>query len=182
MNWHDAQAHARWLSERTGRAYRLPSEAEWECAARAGTRTAYWFGDTREQICRYVNLGDRATDARFQWSAARSKYVASEDWKPEPCDDGFATRSPVGALPPNAFGLYGMLGNAMEWTEDCWHDDYRDEPADQAARVTSGDCGERVVRGQRWAAIAGSARSACRRKMNPTDRRFAFGIRLVRPT
>ena len=102
------------------------------------------------------------------------------EWKPEACRDGFATTSPVDAKPPNPFGIHGVLGNAMEWVADCWHDDYSSGPDGQAARTLSGDCSSRVMRGQGWVAIASSARSSFRRKMTATDRRFTFGIRVVR--
>jgi formylglycine-generating enzyme len=178
VNWHDAEAYVLWLSRRTGKPYRLPSEAEWEYAARAGTQGPYWFGTDRAAICRYVNLGDQDTEARFHWSGRPTDL--NVPWVPEECHDGFATTSPVDSKAPNAFGIYGVLGNVMEWTADCWHDDYRDGPDRQEARLTSGDCAFRVMRGQGWAAIAGSARSAFRRKMSATDRRVTFGIRVVR--
>ena len=178
VSWHDAEAYALWLSRRTGKPYRLPSEAEWEYAARGGTQGAYWFGTDRADICRYVNLGDQHTEARFHWSGQPTDLTLA--WVPEPCHDGFATTSPVDAKPPNAFGIHGVLGNVMEWTADCWHDNYRAGPDRQEARLTSGDCAFRVMRGQGWAAIAGSARSAFRRKMAATDRRVTFGIRVVR--
>lgn len=178
VSWHDADAYARWLARETGQPYRLPSEAEWEYAARGGTDGPYWFGSDRSAICRYVNLGDLDTEARFRW-AGRPSALRIE-WQPEDCHDGFATTSPVGAKPPNPFGIHGVLGNGMEWTADCWHDDYSRGPDDQAARLLSGDCSYRVMRGQGWLAIAASARSSFRRKMTATDRRFTFGIRVVR--
>jgi formylglycine-generating enzyme required for sulfatase activity len=178
VNWHDARAYVDWLSSRTGKPYRLPSEAEWEFAARSGTGTPYWFGSDRSAICRYVNLGDLDTEARFHWAARATKLRIQ--WSPEKCRDGFATTSPVRALPANAFGLYGVLGNVMEWVADCWHDDYSEGPQDQVARVESGNCEFRAMRGQGWVAQAGSARSAFRRKMSPADRRFTFGIRIAR--
>ena len=178
VSWHDAEAYALWLSRQTGKAYRLPSEAEWEYAARGGTQGAYWFGTDRAAICRYVNLGDQDTEARFHWLGRPTNLELP--WVPEDCHDGFATTSPVDSKSPNPFGVYGVLGNVMEWAADCWHDDYRGGPNGQEARLTSGDCAYRVMRGQGWVAIAGSARSAFRRKMAATDRRFTFGIRVVR--
>lgn len=178
VSWHDAKAYALWLSRRTGKPYRLPSEAEWEYAARGGTQGAYWFGTDHAVICRYVNLGDQDTDSLFHWSGRPTDLRLA--WVPEACHDGFATTSPVDSKPPNAFGIHGVLGNVMEWTADCWNDDYRGGPHDQEPRLTTGDCAFRVMRGQGWAAIAGSARSAFRRKMAATDRRVTFGIRVVR--
>jgi formylglycine-generating enzyme len=178
VSWHDADAYARWLSHRTGKPYRLPSEAEWEYAARGGTQGAYWFGTDRSAVCRNINLGDQDTEARFHWAGLPTKMTSP--WIPVDCHDGFATTSPVDAKPPNPFGIYGVLGNVMEWTADCWHDDYTTGPDNHGARLTSGDCSYRVMRGQGWVAIAGSARSAFRRKMAATDRRFTFGIRVAR--
>ena len=178
VSWHDADAYARWLARETGQPYRLPSEAEWEYAARAGTPGPFWFGADRSAVCRYINLGDQDTEARFHWAGGPATLRV--EWKPENCHDGFATTSPVDAKPPNPFGIHGVLGNAMEWVADCWHDDYSSGPDDQTARVLSGDCSYRAMRGQGWIAIAGSARSAFRRKMAATDRRFTFGIRVVR--
>ncbi len=178
VSWQDAEAYASWLARRTGKPYRLPSEAEWEYAARGGTQGAYWFGTDREAICRHVNLGDQDTEARFLWAGRPTDLKIA--WVPEACHDGFATTSPVDSKPSNAFGVYGVSGNVMEWVADCWNDDYRSGPDNQEARLTSGDCAFRVMRGQGWVAIAASARSAFRRKMAATDRRFTFGIRVVR--
>lgn len=88
VSWHDADAYARWLARETGQPYRLPSEAEWEYAARGGTEGPYWFGTDASSVCRYVNLGDRDTEARFHW-AGRPATLRVE-WKPENCHDGFA--------------------------------------------------------------------------------------------
>lgn len=180
VNWHDAQAFVEWLSEKTGHRYRLPSEAEWEYAARAGTRSAFWFGDSAEEICRYVNLGDLATQRAFGWDQTRIKYATMNDWKGQPCEDGYATTAPVTALTANPFGLYGMLGNANEWVADCWNDTHDGAPVDQSPRLQGADCGLRVMRGQGWTAIAAGTRSAFRLKMNATDRRFTFGFRVLR--
>jgi formylglycine-generating enzyme required for sulfatase activity len=180
VNWHDAQAYLAWLSAKTQRRYRLASEAEWEYVARAGTRTAYWFGDSPESICRHVNLGDLKTRARYRWDQTQIKYESLGDWKGEPCDDGFATMAPVTATVANPFGVHGLLGNANEWVADCWNDTHLGAPTDQSARLTGADCGQRVMKGQGWTAIAASTRAAFRLKMNATDRRFTFGFRVVR--
>lgn len=180
INWHDAAAYADWLSEKTGEAYRLVSEAEWEYAARAGTETAYWFGDDPAVICRFVNLGDLDTRDRFRWDKTEIKYDVMDDWKGQPCRDGHATTAPVTSTSPNPFGIHGLLGNANEWVADCYHENYADGPATQRARVTSGDCGLRVMRGQGWTGMAAGTRPAFRLKMNATDRRFTFGFRVAR--
>lgn len=180
INWHDATAYLEWLSEKTGKRYRLASEAEWEYAVRAGTQTAYWFGDDPSQICKFVNLGDLDTQELFRWDETKIKYDKMSDWKGQPCHDGFATLAPVRVTVANPFGLHGMLGNANEWVADCWNDDHRGAKTDQVPRLTGADCGLRVMRGQGWTAVAASTRAAFRLKMNATDRRFTFGFRVAR--
>lgn len=180
INWHDATAYLEWLSRKTGKRYRLASEAEWEYAVRAGTSTAYWFGDEPQRICEFVNLGDLDTQDRFRWHETKIKYDKMSDWQGQPCRDGHPTLAPVSATVANPFGLYGMLGNANEWVADCWSDDHRSAGGDQSARLTGIDCGLRVMRGQGWTAVAASTRAAFRLKMNATDRRFTFGFRVAR--
>ena len=180
INWHDASAYLEWLSRKTGQRYRLASEAEWEYAVRAGTSTAYWFGDDPARICEFVNLGDLDTQDRFRWHETKIKYDKMSDWKGQSCRDGYPTLAPVAATVANPFGLHGMLGNANEWVADCWNDDHRSAPGHQAARLTGADCGLRVMRGQGWTAVAASTRAAFRLKMNATDRRFTFGFRVAR--
>lgn len=180
INWHDAQAYLLWLSGRTGYHYRLASEAEWEYAVRAGRRSVFWFGDSSENICRWVNLGDEATRQAFGWHQTQIKYEVMEDWKGEPCDDGYPTTAPVKETARNPFGLHGMLGNANEWVADCWNDTHQGARTDGHPRLDSGDCGMRVMRGQGWTAIAAGTRPAFRLKMSATDRRFTFGFRVVR--
>lgn len=180
INWHDAVAYLDWLSARSGKRYRLASEAEWEYAARAGTRTAYWFGDDPQRVCEFVNLGDLDTQDRYGWDKTHIKYDKMGDWKGQPCRDGYAALAPVRETVANPFGLHGMLGNANEWVADCWNDDHRGARADQLARLGGADCGMRVMRGQGWTAVAASTRAAFRLKMSATDRRFTFGFRVAR--
>jgi formylglycine-generating enzyme required for sulfatase activity len=180
VNWHDAQAYLAWLSAKTGRRYRLATEAEWEYVARAGTSTAYWFGDDAADICRHVNLGDLTTQDRFGWDKTRIKYEVLSDWKGQPCRDGHATTAPVRATAANRFGVHGLLGNANEWVADCWNDTHAGAPTTAEARLLGADCGQRVMKGQGWTAIAASTRAAFRLKMNATDRRFTFGFRVLR--
>lgn len=180
VNWHDAQAYLEWLSALTGHAYRLASEAEWEYAVRANRSNVFWFGDSATDICRWVNLGDEATRNRFGWHETQIKYEVMGDWKGEPCDDGYPTTASVKETVANPFGLHGMLGNANEWVADCWNDTHQGAKTDGRPRLTQGDCGMRVMRGQGWTAIAAGTRPAFRLKMNATDRRFTFGFRVVR--
>src|SRR5690606_18353112 len=110
--WNDAVAMARWLSETEGATYRLPTEAEWEYACRAGARGRYQFGDDPQALLRVANVFD--ADAAANWPRWSAHALAGHD--------GFAFTAPVGSFAPNAFGLYDMHGNAWEWTAD-WHDE-----------------------------------------------------------
>ena len=173
VTWNDAEAYARWLTEQTGSTYRLPSEAEWEYAARAGTRTLFPFGNSPKQLCDHANVADAESELR--WSL--------------PCSDGVAYgTAEVGSYPPNAWGLFDMIGNVSEFTQDCWHDSYRNAPTDGSAwmKVTrgflsgaDGDCDWRSVRGGSWIASAKRATVARRTKVE-RDARGDTGFRLVR--
>lgn len=123
VSWNDAHAYVQWLSQQTGRAFRLPSEAEWEYAARAGTTTKYPSGDAPDQLCVYANMKDR----RFK-SAARRDFGL--DMLVTDCDDGAEYTAVVGMYAPNGHGLHDMMGNVAEWMADCQHPDYRGAPAD----------------------------------------------------
>jgi formylglycine-generating enzyme required for sulfatase activity len=167
VSWNDARAYAQWLSKKTGKRYRLPTEAEWEYAARAGSPAARPWGDAPDQACRHANLADQS---RFQtWSFGQRHE----------CTDGHYFTAPAGGYAPNAFGLHDMLGNVWEWTDDCWNASYAGAPADGSA-WTRGDCSQRVCRGGSWSTVPRFARSATRHK-NPADFRDNLtGFRLAR--
>jgi formylglycine-generating enzyme required for sulfatase activity len=136
LNWNEAKAYTAWLSAKTGKTYRLLSEAEWEYAYRAGTTTEFFWGDKPEDMCAYANGGDLAMLKHFpQWPAVN-------------CDDGFIDTAPVGSFKPNAFGLYDMAGNAWEWTEDCYAS-YAATPRDGKPYEET-NCVNRVLRGGSW--------------------------------
>jgi formylglycine-generating enzyme required for sulfatase activity len=148
VTWDDAVAYTQWLSAQTGRKFRLPTEAEWEYAARGGTDTAYPWGNRAS--C------DRANYSRVDTPDA--SYMAAE-WGIDPkalegleaqCKKGYSITDiyleDVGSYPPNRFGLYDMIGNVDEWVLDCGNPDYRGAPADARARL-SGDCTHRMTRG-----------------------------------
>ena len=163
VGWEDAQAYVRWLSAKTGQRYRLPSEAEWEYAARAGTRTSRPWDDGRAGQCRHANGADASTS--FSWKAG--------------CDDGHASTSPTGSYAANGWGLHDMLGNAWEWTEDCWSGSYAGAPADGSA-WQSDICLYRVVRGGSWYCEPADLRSANRYGGTPARRNNDSGFRVVR--
>ena len=148
----DAKAYAVWLSEQTGKRYRLPSEAEWEYAARAGTTTEYSWGD---EIGR--------NQANYDGSMS--------EWDNK--------TSPVGSFAANAFGLYDLHGNVWEWVADCWHDNYEGAPSDGSAWTTGGDESRAVLRGGCQYGYSRYLRSAYRHMYRPSDRGSDLGFRLV---
>ena len=169
VRWDDAVAYAAWLSQRTGKTYRLPTEAEWEYAARAGSTTIRDWGDDRQGLCAHANGADAGTGAHFGWSG--EDRIAA-------CDDGFIFTAPVGHFTANAFGLHDMLGNAWEWTADCFHPSYDGAPTDGSAWV-AGDCRARVFRGGGWLNSPVGLRAAARGR-RPPEARFNVGFRVVR--
>ncbi|HVZ00429.1 MAG TPA: SUMF1/EgtB/PvdO family nonheme iron enzyme [Dongiaceae bacterium] len=168
LNYGDAQAYAAWLSKRTGQKYRLPSEAEWEYAARAGTRTARFWGDSPDQQCTYANGADQTY---------HKKYPKDPGYLPS-CDDGYAYTSPVGSFKPNAFGLYDMLGNSWEFTQDCMLGSY--DGTDHKGEPVGGACQKHVIRGASWGRQPKFLRSATRGGMSEEVRGVTNSIRLVR--
>ena len=169
VTWNDAVAMAGWLSRSEGHVYRLPTEAEWEYAARAGTRTRYASGDDPESLLKVANVFD--ADAAPNWKKWEGQALAGHD--------GHAFTAPVGSYAPNAFGLYDMHGNAWEWTAD-WHDDhyYANSPVDDPKGPATGDV--RVRRGGSWHTWSFYARSSFRNWNTPTTRYTLVGMRLVR--
>ena len=151
VSWEDVQKFCQRLSEQTGLEFRLPTEAEWEYAARAGTTTEYSFGDDEKM------LGD------YAWFDKNS---------------GSSTHD-VGQKLPNQFGLYDMHGNVWEWCEDNWHENYEGAPSDGSAWLSGGDSTRRVVRGGSWNPYSSVCRSACRTWFRPDGRSYDFGLRLV---
>jgi formylglycine-generating enzyme required for sulfatase activity len=171
VSFDDAKAYLAWLSRRTGKIYRLPTEAEWEYAARGGARTRFHFGDSDRDYCRYGNGADQA--------ARKGVPGAAADWDFLRCNDGFAFTAPAGSFAPNPFGLHDMLGNVFEWVEDCWHDSYDGAPADGAAWI-SGDCGTRVQRGGAWGYPPDYLRTAVRGRQPQSYRYINAGMRVLR--
>jgi formylglycine-generating enzyme required for sulfatase activity len=160
VSWVDATAYADWLSQKTGRRYRLLSESEWEYAARGGATTAYATGPTIS-----------TTQANFDGSERT-------DVSPKGVKRGRTT--PVGSFKPNGFGLYDMHGNLWEWVQDCWTDEYGPAtPADGSAVVTD-HCGGHVLRGGSWEDYPGDIRAAARVASETEDHSWSDGIRIAR--
>ena len=168
--WNDAKAYVDWLSRKTGKRYRLPTEAEWEFAARAGTTTARYWGESPDQACGYANVMDNTG----------KRTVPGVTWAGHNCDDGHAYSAPAGSFKPNAFGLYDIIGNAWQLVEDCWHGNYNGAPTDGSAWAGCDSSVERVLRGGSWGAGPDNARSAMRAGCSPTNRGHDCGFRLAR--
>ncbi|MBF0311256.1 MAG: SUMF1/EgtB/PvdO family nonheme iron enzyme [Magnetococcales bacterium] len=169
VSWNDAQKYVGWLNQGKGGLYRLPTEAEWEYAARGGTKTIRYWGDDVEEkeACQYANVADRTT------------YEGNSFTKNFSCNDGYWFTAPVhdGKRKPNPFGLNDMLGNVWEWTCS-WHGSYSDSEK-KYAKCDGGGSG-RVVRGGGWDGIPALVRSALRSGDVPDDRSYDLGFRLSR--
>lgn len=156
VSWNDAQDYVQWLSKQTGKNYRLPTEAEWEYVARAGSQTLFWWGD---------DIGSNKANCDGcgrQWGKKRT--------------------APAGSFKANAFGLHDTAGNVREWTQDCWHANYSGAPADGSAWLEKGggDCGRRVVRGGSWDYEPRGLRSAFRDWNFSDGTYFNLGFRIAR--
>ncbi|HUH56651.1 MAG TPA: SUMF1/EgtB/PvdO family nonheme iron enzyme [Rhodanobacter sp.] len=169
VSWNDASAYAAWLGERTGKIYRLASEAEFEYALRGGTTTRYWWGDgtPRKTVENLTGSGDHSPSGR-RWSHAFRGYR-----------DGYWGPAPVMKFAPNPFGLYDINGNVSEWVADCWHDNYNRAPVNGGAWINPG-CTARVVRGGSWGSSPDQERSAYRQGVDATVRSGRVGFRVVR--
>jgi formylglycine-generating enzyme required for sulfatase activity len=153
VSWDDAQVYVAWLRRMTGKPYRLLSEAEWEYVARAGTTTAYYWGD----------------DVGVDNANCNGCRGQSHELRP----------TPVGSFPPNPFGVYDMAGNVFQWTQDCWNEDHSNAPADGSARLT-GDCDGHVVRGGPWNFKPNALRTARRDAVAHEVRSANIGFRVAR--
>ena len=164
VSWEDARDYVDWLSEETGHRYRLPSEAEWEYVARAGSTEPFYFGSDVAALCTHANVADATYGKTYP-----KPGVAS-------CSDGTLRLAVVGGFAANALGVHDMLGNVEEWVADCWHQNYRRALSGQRAR--NGDCGDHVVRGGAWDSTPEEATVSYRSFSN--RRSGTRGIRVVR--
>lgn len=169
VSWEDATAYAQWLSQKTGKPYRLLSEAEWEYVARAGTTSSRYWGDDATAACSFANGADLALETHTR---------GMSNWDVAKCDDRHPYTAPVGHYRANAFGLYDMLGNVGEWTQDCWNGNYSGAPVDGSA-WTVGDCAMRAVRGGAWDDAPVGLRAAYRVGSPVTIRLYSRGFRVA---
>lgn len=169
VSYEDAAAYASWLAKTTGRSYRVPSSVEFEYASRAGSDAAWHWGNNSEDACLYANVGDTTLKRRFP---------ERQDFN---CNDGFENTSRVKHFKPNAYGLYDMVGNAWEWTADCWHDDLTTAPLDGSAWLAAdgGNCGRRTPMGGGWISGPGWARSSIRSNDPASYRSYMLGFRVA---
>ncbi|MGH8613861.1 MAG: SUMF1/EgtB/PvdO family nonheme iron enzyme [Gammaproteobacteria bacterium] len=175
VSWEDAVAYAKWLSEETGRNFRLPTEAEWEYAARAGTKSRRFWGAAPSQACEYANVFDRRNAA-----ALRAKYAMT--WESHDCEDPYRETALVGSFRPNSWGLYDMLGNVWEWVQDCLHKHYAGAPEDGSkawGAGNDGDCALRMLRGGSWNTDPRFVRSPDRFSFEADFRSPNLGFRLA---
>jgi formylglycine-generating enzyme required for sulfatase activity len=167
VNWNEAQTFI-WLMNVFGRHYyHLPSEAEWEYAARAGTTTARYWGDRAEDGCAYENTADLSL-RKFSFDSVFAN-----------CDDGQPLTAPVGSFKPNPWGLYDMLGNVGEWVEDCDVANYQEVPKD-GSRITTQDCTLGIIRGGSYKSDPRFLRAAARTRSSPGARYSNIGFRVAR--
>lgn len=164
VSWYDAQRYVDWLSDQTGHYYSLPSEAQWEYAARAGTTTAFSTGDC-------ITTDQANYHGRYDFG----------DCPQSPLYRGKTT--PVGSFPANAWGLYDVHGNIFEWTLDCWHSGYDGAPDDGSGWMNSGDtadCRQHVLRGGSWSGRPQDIRSGARSHNDADFKSIFIGFRVVR--
>jgi formylglycine-generating enzyme required for sulfatase activity len=171
VSWEQAVEFAQRASARDGVTYRLPTEAEWEYAARGGQAGA-WAGAAQEELCLVGNVPNTNQAAAYE-----SMNLFPYDWHTSNCDDGYAGAAPVGSFHPNGYGLYDMIGNVWEWVSDCL-DAYPVESGIDPIGPSSGSY--RVIRGGGWSGSVHSARVANRGGNTPARRDLELGLRLAR--
>ena len=166
VSWHDAVAFAQWLSKETGLAFSLPSEAQWEYAARSGSSAIFSHGDRIAELCSHGNGADQRALAQYPGFDVND------------CDDGYTRTAPVASYPANAWGLHDMTGNVWEWVADCWPADYASSPRNGTA-ARDGHCDRRGYRGGAYGDVPFFLRTSLRNRGYPAERRDDVGFRLV---
>ncbi len=167
VNFEQAVGYAKWLSAKSGKVYRLPSEAEWEYAARAGSAEPWFWGAEAAKICGFANVYDESSHKKYRFG-----------WKPFRCDDQIVETAPVGSFAANAFGLHDMLGNVWEWVADCYGS-YASAPTDGSA-VAGDGCKKRISRGGSWNVFPVWVRASYRYGLEPQLRSNNLGLRVLR--
>jgi formylglycine-generating enzyme required for sulfatase activity len=168
VSWLDAKAYVGWLSRQTRHRYRLLSESEWEYVARAGTNSRYVWGDDPEGACKHANLYDQsALKLNMPYAAAN-------------CSDGYEGVAPVASFPPNAFGVYDMIGNVWQWVEDCYLYEYPAWPVDGAPVEVLSACPLRSIRGGSWGTRVDRLRPSWRGRDPESRMNILFGFRIAR--
>lgn len=167
VSWNDAQEYIKWKGRKDGQAYRLPTEAEWEYAARGRTQTRNYWGNDKDDACRYANVADS--------TPLPNEYNLSSKHE---CSDGYASVSPVGKFQPNAYGLYDIMGNAWEWVGD-WYDAdyYKNSPKNNPSGPLDGQY--KVARGGSWFNLPKYVRASYRIRFVPALRINFIGFRLA---
>jgi len=167
VSWEDATAFIKWLAHKSGQTYRLPTEAEWEYAARAGSIQSRYWGNNPNEACKYANVAD--ITAKKTWNK----------WTSFACDDGYAVAAPVGSFMSNGYGLYDMLGNVWEWCDDVYNSEaYTKLPKDNPDYGGAGEY--RVMRGGGWSNGPLGIRSSHRVGLSPDFGHHALGFRVVK--
>ncbi len=169
VSWSDAKAYADWLTKKTGRVYRVPSTVEFEYASRAGSTAAWFWGTDPTKACEYANVGDRSFANAFP---TRPTF---------PCEDGYVYTASVGKFKPNAFGLHDMVGNAWEWTNDCFHNDLSNAPLDGSSWEANenDECIYRTPKGGSWISGISWGRAAVRSRDQAHYKSFMLGFRVA---
>ncbi|TPQ51165.1 hypothetical protein C2U72_09665, partial [Prosthecomicrobium hirschii] len=175
VSWFDATAYTEWLTKHSQQIYRLPSEIEWEYAARGATDAAapsrrYAHGDDEKSLCRHANVFDLSGKRKYNATGGNVD-----------CDDGYPGVSPVGKFAPNAFGLYDIQGNVYQWVADCFDPAAYSMPAGDASARDAPNCKNRVARGGSFGKGAVEMRVAARAMTDPATGAITIGFRVVRP-
>ncbi|MBF0428694.1 MAG: formylglycine-generating enzyme family protein [Magnetococcales bacterium] len=168
MNWNEAVDYTKWLSEKGNGSFYLPTEAEWEYAARAGTQTSRYWGDDPNHACEYANVHDQSSQR------VNLDFI----WKSHSCEDHFSVSAPVGSYKPNSFGLYDMLGNVWEWSCSEYVSSY--DGSEQQCAHPDSDGKARVIRGGGWEYHPDHVRSANRFRYLRNIRNLYTGFRIAR--
>lgn len=189
ISWQDAEAYVGWLSEKSGKRYRLMSESEAEYVARGSQgsrgkpdqdRTRFFFGSDYAEVCGYFNTADQTTRGNSQAFALvpdSAKMDERGEWAS--CSDGYAFTAPGGSFKANPFGLFDVQGNVFSWVEDCWNPGYEGAPTDGSAWV-AGDCGLRMMRGGSWAQPPRAQHASWRVPAQIDKRMLLTGLRVAR--